>query len=76
MRKPEGAYTSTARTEQEGRGAGAWVTPLLSSGLLPGVMRAELLSTGEVQEGTVSVEELCVAARRGPGWVRCFNSVR
>ena len=53
--------------EQDGRR----VTPPVACGLLPGTMRAELLSTGEVEEARVTVAEM----RRAP---RCWlvNSVR
>jgi para-aminobenzoate synthetase/4-amino-4-deoxychorismate lyase len=43
----------------------------VACGLLPGVFRAELLATGEVEEGVVTVEQL----RRAPRlWL--VNSVR
>ncbi|MFL2860376.1 MAG: aminodeoxychorismate synthase component I [Pontiellaceae bacterium] len=50
---------------------GKWVTPPVTSGLLGGVMRAELLASGELFEGIVLVEEL-----REAGCLRLFNSVR
>lgn len=47
---------------------GRWVTPPVSCGLLPGVMRAHLLDQGEIVEGLVTAI---------PGeTVRCFNAVR
>ena len=50
---------------------GQWVTPAVSCGLLPGVMRAELLSRGEIVEGVIRADELV------PGeTVRCFNALR
>jgi para-aminobenzoate synthetase/4-amino-4-deoxychorismate lyase len=42
---------------------GERVTPRLDGGLLPGVMRAELLARGEVRERTVRVEDLGRARR-------------
>jgi para-aminobenzoate synthetase/4-amino-4-deoxychorismate lyase len=51
--------------------AGRWITPLVSCGLLPGVMRAELLSAGELTEGIVPADSL----REGET-IRCFNAVR
>ena len=42
---------------------GERVTPALDAGLLPGVMRAELLARGEVRERPVRVEELGRARR-------------
>ena len=50
---------------------GKWITPPVSCGLLPGVMWAELLATGEVVEGVMRVDELNAGET-----VRCFNSVR
>lgn len=50
---------------------GVWVTPPVASGLLGGVMRAELLASGALVEGIVLVEEL-----REAGRFRLFNSVR
>lgn len=37
---------------------GAWVTPPLASGCLPGVMRRVLLETGEITEASVLVSDL------------------
>ena len=50
---------------------GAKVTPPIECGLLPGVMRAELLARGEIVERRVSVDELRAAPR-----VWLINSVR
>jgi len=50
---------------------GGRVTPPIACGLLPGTMRAELLATGEVREGRVTVEQLKAAPRF---WL--VNSVR
>jgi branched-subunit amino acid aminotransferase/4-amino-4-deoxychorismate lyase len=47
------------------------VTPALSCGLLPGIMREELLCRGEIVEGVVRPEEL-----RPGEQVRCFNALR
>ncbi|RYG34834.1 bifunctional aminodeoxychorismate synthase component I/aminotransferase [bacterium] len=38
-----------------------WVTPPLSSGLLPGVFREELLERGEIEESVIPLEELKTA---------------
>jgi branched-subunit amino acid aminotransferase/4-amino-4-deoxychorismate lyase len=48
-----------------------WVTPQISCGLLPGVMRAELLADGEIAEGVVRVDDLISGER-----IRCFNALR
>jgi len=48
-----------------------WVTPAVSCGLLPGIMREELLSRGEIVEGVISAVEL-----RPGEIVRCFNALR
>ena len=50
---------------------GTWVTPPVEDGLLPGIMRAELLRTGAIVEGSVSVPEALEADA-----VAVFNSVR
>lgn len=52
-----------------------WRTPALHCGLLPGVMRAQLLEDGMLQEGIVSLDDLVSAALRGRRII-CFNSVR
>jgi para-aminobenzoate synthetase / 4-amino-4-deoxychorismate lyase len=51
--------------------AGQWLTPAVSCGLLPGIMREELLACGKIVEGVVLSEDL------QPGeQVRCFNALR
>jgi para-aminobenzoate synthetase/4-amino-4-deoxychorismate lyase len=50
---------------------GQWLTPGLKSGLLPGVMRAELLARGEIAERTLTTDDL---ARAQSVWF--VNSVR
>jgi len=50
---------------------GSWFTPPVSSGLLPGTFRAELLARGTVQERVISIDELNKATR-----VWMINSVR
>ena len=62
----EGTIFNVA-VERQGR----WVTPPVTSGLLGGVMRAELLASGAMVEGIILVEEL-----REAGRFRLFNSVR
>jgi para-aminobenzoate synthetase/4-amino-4-deoxychorismate lyase len=48
-----------------------WITPALRCGLLPGVLRAESLERGEIQEGILPADELI------PGeTIRCFNALR
>jgi len=51
--------------------AGCWVTPSASCGLLPGVMREELLARNEIVEGVIRADELQDGER-----VRCFNALR
>ena len=53
------------------RGDGVLVTPPLPAGLLPGVLRAELLATGRAVEGILSLEDL-----GGAKAVYLGNSVR
>jgi len=50
---------------------GQRVTPPVSSGLLPGVFRQQLLSRGEVEERIVRVDDLAQASR-----VWLVNSLR
>jgi len=50
---------------------GKWVTPPVSSGLLPGTLRAEMLARGELVERVVMMDELKRAAN-----IRLFNSLR
>jgi para-aminobenzoate synthetase / 4-amino-4-deoxychorismate lyase len=50
---------------------GAWLTPKLSSGLLAGTMRAELVARGEIAECILTIEDL---ARAQSIWF--INSVR
>ncbi len=50
---------------------GRWWTPPVSCGLLPGVMRAELLSRGELAERVLKLEDLA----RAEG-IELINSVR
>jgi branched-subunit amino acid aminotransferase/4-amino-4-deoxychorismate lyase len=50
---------------------GRWVTPQVECGLLPGVMREELLERREVVEGVIPASELQVGET-----VRCFNALR
>lgn len=50
---------------------GVWITPRVSCGLLPGVLRAELLDNGELAEDSIAAQDLV------PGeTVRCFNALR
>lgn len=50
---------------------GHWVTPPVSDGVLPGVMRAELLAQGAVRVGRVTWADLRAASR-----VRLCNALR
>src|SRR5215831_56893 len=50
---------------------GRWITPQTSCGLLPGVMREELLARREVVEGVIPANEL-----RREESIRCFNALR
>ncbi len=51
--------------------AGQWLTPPLASGLLPGVLRAELLAQGRISEAPLTREDLA----RAEG-LAFFNSLR
>ena len=50
---------------------GRWYTPPLSSGLLPGTGRAALLANGEVEERSITVEDL-----RGAQQIELISSTR
>lgn len=50
---------------------GAWWTPPLRCGLLPGLQRAALLASGEVREGVLRIEEIEAA-----GSLHLANAVR
>src|SRR5262249_16070672 len=50
---------------------GRWITPQTSCGLLPGVMREELLARGEIVEDVVHANEL-----RPGELIRSFNTLR
>lgn len=51
--------------------AGQWLTPSLAAGLLPGVMRAELLAQGRIREARLTRDDLA----RAEG-LAFFNSLR
>ena len=51
--------------------AGSWITPPVSCGLLPGVMREHLLRAGEIREAVIAKEDLAHAES-----VALINSVR
>ena len=50
---------------------GKWVTPAASCGLLPGVMRAELLARDEIVEDVIHSKELAAGET-----IRCFSALR
>lgn len=50
---------------------GGWITPPLSDGVLPGVMRAELLSRGEMRVAAITEADLRAAPR-----IRLCNALR
>ncbi|MBJ6726976.1 aminodeoxychorismate synthase component I [Geomesophilobacter sediminis] len=62
----EGSYSNIVV-----RIGGKLITPRLSCGLLPGVFRSQLLECGEIQEGTITVEDL-----HGAEELYMINSVR
>ncbi|KAJ2854099.1 hypothetical protein J3B02_002837, partial [Coemansia erecta] len=71
----EGNIANVAVSVRQPDGRLALVTPPVSAGLLPGTMRAELLASGDIIEGTVTVDQFLEAARNK--WpVFCMNSVR
>lgn len=50
---------------------GRWTTPQESCGLLPGVLRQELLARGEIVEGVIPAVQLELGEI-----IRCFNALR
>jgi para-aminobenzoate synthetase/4-amino-4-deoxychorismate lyase len=66
-----GEITETTITNIAIFRAGSWITPALSCGLLPGVMRAELLDRAEIVEGIIPHSELIHGET-----IRCFNALR
>ncbi|KAG9087426.1 Protein phosphatase PP2A regulatory subunit B, partial [Ceratobasidium sp. 392] len=58
-------------------GRGIYVTPKADKGLIPGVMRAELLENGTLVEGNVTRDEVLRYARYSGRYpMICFNAVR
>ncbi|KAG9118893.1 Protein phosphatase PP2A regulatory subunit B, partial [Ceratobasidium sp. 392] len=58
-------------------GRGIYVTPKVDKGLIPGVMRAELLEKGTLVEGNVTRDEVLRYARYPDRYpMICFNAVR
>jgi para-aminobenzoate synthetase/4-amino-4-deoxychorismate lyase len=51
------------------RGDGIFVTPPLARGVLPGVLRAELLAHGRAVEGDITIAGACAAAAAGRLWL-------
>ncbi|KAJ1722049.1 hypothetical protein LPJ53_003488 [Coemansia erecta] len=71
----EGNIANVAVSVKDNDGELQLLTPPISAGLLAGTMRAHLLETGAMLEGTVTVEQFREAARNE--WpVFCMNSVR
>lgn len=68
---PHGELTESITANLAVEIDGVWVTPPVSSGLLAGTLRAELLATGQLTERVVTLADL----PRITGW-RLFNSVR
>jgi branched-subunit amino acid aminotransferase/4-amino-4-deoxychorismate lyase len=66
-----GEITETAIVNIAVLRGGRWITPALACGLLPGVLRAELLSTGEIHEGVIRSGELVSGET-----IRCLNALR
>ncbi|KAJ2781371.1 hypothetical protein GGI15_003237 [Coemansia interrupta] len=71
----EGNIANVAVSVRDNDGKLQLLTPPTSAGLLAGTMRAHLLETGAIMEGTVTVEQFREAARNK--WpIFCMNSVR
>ena len=59
---PDGEVTESTIANLAVQIKGAWYTPPLSSGLLPGTGRAALLASGELAERAITIEELRAAS--------------
>ena len=57
-RLTEGSFTSLFVPRKDGKGGDLLITPPLAAGLLPGVLRAELLDSGRAIEGDLTVADL------------------
>ena len=68
---PQGQVTESAIANVVVELGGARITPPVECGLLPGTFRAELLGRGEIQEGTVTIDDFRAAKK-----VWLINSVR
>jgi para-aminobenzoate synthetase/4-amino-4-deoxychorismate lyase len=66
-----GELTEFTRGNVALRIAGRWLTPALSSGLLPGIARARLLREGTIEEAVLTRDDLARADE-----VVFFNSLR
>lgn len=66
-----GEITETSILNVAVKRDGVWITPLVSCGLLPGTMRAELLDEGSIREGVILASDLVSGET-----IRCFNAVR
>jgi para-aminobenzoate synthetase/4-amino-4-deoxychorismate lyase len=53
------------------RRGGAWFTPAVACGLLPGIMREELLRRGRIREARITIADLFAADE-----IALINSVR
>jgi para-aminobenzoate synthetase/4-amino-4-deoxychorismate lyase len=53
-----GELTEGARSNVFVRKDGALLTPPLEAGLLPGILRAELIARGEAREATLTPDDL------------------
>jgi hypothetical protein len=60
---PAGQITETSIANFSVKLGEQWITPKASCGLLPGVMRAELLELGLVHEGIITIDGLVQAAK-------------
>ncbi len=58
LRNERGELTEGTRTNIFLRRNGRWLTPPAAAGLLPGILRAELLERGEAEERTLRPEDL------------------
>src|SRR5690606_21717753 len=55
---PDGFVTETSRANLVLRFGGRLLTPALSTGLLPGILRADFLDRGLIEEATISIDDL------------------
>ncbi|MGI9585767.1 MAG: aminotransferase class IV, partial [Acidimicrobiia bacterium] len=71
LTNPDGNITESSIANVAVLVDGVWTTPPVTDGLLPGIARARLISSGVLSEGSVSIEQAMEADA-----IALVNSVR